>query len=100
MELHVPVLGDGDIVMRVQREFARESGRELMKVHNETVQAAVGFWKVLVDVIGSALKWFVGKRWWRSRGGAGPRTAARGLCHGAHRRWPRRRGAHAAVRRR
>ena len=49
---------DGDVVMRLQPEFASESGRELLQIHNATVQVAVSFWKVVIDMIGSTLKWF------------------------------------------
>lgn len=52
---------DGDVVLRVRPDYAGEGGRPVLNLHNNSVQTAVGFWQKMVGVIGSALRWFVGK---------------------------------------
>lgn len=51
---------DGDVVLRIQPDYAHPDKREVMQLHNTAVQTAVGFWQTLIGVIGAGLRFIVG----------------------------------------
>lgn len=52
---------DGDVMLRVRPDFAGVAGKPVLDLHHTSVQTSVGFWQAMVGVIGSALRWFLGK---------------------------------------
>lgn len=51
---------DGDVVLRIQPDYALPEKREVMQLHNTAVQTAVGFWQTLIGVIGAGLRFITG----------------------------------------
>lgn len=47
---------DGDVVTRVQPKFATSQYSVLHGIHHQGIETSVGFWKTLVDIVGSIVK--------------------------------------------